>query len=40
MFFNFVIEKINYVFMVLKIDYRRDINVNYIFSLKFCDEIL
>lgn len=39
MFSNFVIEKINHASMVSKIDYRRDTNVNYIFSLKFRDEI-
>lgn len=40
MFSNFVIEKINHASMVSKIDYRRDTNVNYIFSLKFreCDD--
>lgn len=39
MFSNFVIDKINHASMVSKIDYRRDTNVNYIFSLKFRDEI-
>lgn len=39
MFSNFVIEKLIMLPWCQKLDYRRDTNVNYIFSLKFRDEI-
>lgn len=39
MFSNFVIDKINHASMVSKNRLQEDTNVNYIFSLKFRDEI-